>query len=125
MKITWPRQCFTCQVPLDIDIEFANGTEEKYFDEYVDFFPQPINLKINRSAKRRFNDGKFHPLCMWCFDNHRKLWFDPTMVRDREIGKIKIGPPHPRGVTVDDLATYAANARRYIDARHRRHGAGM
>lgn len=100
---------------------FDDGEEEKLFDEFNDFFARPKNLEINCSKKRRFNDGKFHPLCTWCFDNHRKLWINPGMVRDREIGKIKFGPPHPVGATVEDLAVYATNASRYFEAR-RRHG---
>lgn len=124
MRITWSKTCFSCQIPLDIDIDFEDGEEEKLFDEFNDFFPCPKNLGINQSAKRRFNDGKFHPLCKWCFKHHRKLWIDPNMVRDREIGKIKFGPPHPVGATFEDLETYMINARRYFEARRRHGGTG-
>jgi hypothetical protein len=121
MKITWPKICFACQVPLDVDIQFDDGDEEKYFDEFMDFFPTPTNLHYNVSAKRRFNDGKFHPMCRWCFDNHRKIWMDPRMLRDREIGKIKLGPPPPKGTTREELALFASRVKGYIATR-RRHG---
>lgn len=123
MKVTWPCVCFVCQIPLDVDVQLTDE-EEKYFDEFMDFFPPLPNLHYNVSAKRRFNDGKFHPLCAWCFDNHRKLWIDPIMIRDREIGKIKFTSPRPKGTTHEELKVYATQMHAYFTAR-RRHGDGL
>lgn len=123
MKIQWKKTCFACRVPLDIDVHFDDGGEERLFADFMEFFPPLRNLEMNVSGMRRFNDGKFHPLCKWCFDNHKKVWFDPIMLREREIGRRvhKFGPPHPVGATRDDIETYFVNARRYFAAR-RRHG---
>jgi hypothetical protein len=121
MKITWPKICFACQIPLDVDIKFTDGDEEKYFDEFMDFFPGPPNLHYNVSAVRRFNDGKFHPLCKWCFDHNRKIAINPGAVRDREIGKIKFAPPTPKGTTYEELALFATQIQLYVKTR-RRHG---
>ena len=121
MKIHWPCVCFVCQIPLDVDFQYTHDDEEKLLDEFLEFFPTPPNFHYNVSAKRRFNDGKFHPLCAWCFDNHRKIWINPSMVRDREIGKIKFAHPSPKGTTRAELETYLTNMKAYFAAR-RRHG---
>lgn len=109
--VGWKRSCYLCRCPLNVEIDFDDDEDEMLWDLCMDFVPGEERFAQNLLRYKKLG-GRVYPTCMSCFD----LTFacNPSIIRDREIGKTRLRRPQPSGYTRAELEVWVDMCARFI-----------
>jgi len=109
--VQWKKCCYLCHCPLDVEVSFDDDDDEAMWDLCMDFVPGEERLVHNMLRYKKLG-GRVYPTCKSCFDLH--FTCNPSIIRDREIGKTRLRRPQTRGYTRAELEVWLGTCKRFI-----------